>query len=615
MDKQFLYKYKEVQNWLNDNNCSILAFDTETDGLEFGAEIKGISLCNGQSACYVNFHNNPEIHIILDYIYQYLFKLRHLYYCKLLIGQNIPYDLRVLKTYGYSLDDVNLYDTMTAAHLLNENKSCGLKPLSVRVLKYKEEDVRKFKEVIEYGFGSRIFEEYAIGDAIKTWELYEKTKPLLTKQGFDKLFYEIEMPFQRVLVDLAYNGIEIDKEYLEDLEDTLTAEKITLEQKCIESIGMKMIEEKNLFDFVVISSPINLNSPDQLVKVIQERLKLKLPYTTDKGKPSTGAKSLEKLKGKHPFIDLLSQYKKVNKLLNTFVSPMWNFIDKDGRIRTSFNNCVARTGRLSSSKPNLQNLPKLSKDDLYKIRNLFIAKEGYKLICLDYSGQELRVCAEESQDKSMIDVFIKDKDLHLDIVNKWFNLGIPNEALYKKHKDYENYKTKFKDKRDKLKISFPILYGATAQGISIRTGVNEEKVQKGIDTFFKLYPKVREKIKQCRKELFERRYVRTLLGRKRRLNKITPKAIRQAFNFLIQGFCADLLRIAMADLRELCLINSYWDAKLVLTVHDSIVIEVKEEFAEICARHFKAIMETCIYDFYNMSVKLPVDIKIADKLL
>lgn len=606
MNKSFLHNYNEVQGWLSNKDLSTIAFDTETEGLKYGSPIVGLSLCNGQDACYINliyideFENEKLLWLEIQKIF---------YSVSTLIAHNVKFDLKVLRSKGIE-PTCNLYDTMVAAHLLNENKPCNLKSLMERKLQWK--NVKKWKEIAPKGFDSHEFEEYGIKDSIATWKLYEMTKPLIEKNGFHDLFYNIEMPFQRVLVDLECNGIEIDKEYLEDLDDVLNAQRSILEIKCVESLGLRMNEDKNLFGLITTSSPTNFNSPKQLIDIIQNKLKLELPYQTDKGSPSTGKDSLFLLKGRHPFIDNLLEWRKVEKLYNTFVHPMWDYIDPDGRVRPSFNDCVAVTGRLSSSEPNGQNLPKGKKTDTYKIRKMFRAKEGYKIIHADFSGQELRVCAVVSEDQNMIDAFLKDKDLHLTTANEWLQLAIPEECLYKSHPDYKKCIEQFDDERQAGKngVNFPIIYGTTARGIAINNNVSEEKAQAGIDAFFRLYPNVRRAINQCRKDLIRDKCVITRLGRKRRIWDITPKAIRQAFNFLIQGFCVDLLRIVMVALRDEFLKHPEWDIQFVLTVHDSVDVEVKEQFAQEASIKIKDIMENT----YRFPIPLPVDLKILDFL-
>src|SRR3989304_869024 len=272
MTKSFLKTFAEVQKWFDRRDFPAPAFDTETDGLRFGSPIVGISFCDGEKACYINLWDNQEQDLIIKYLDVVL------EFTDLLIGHNISYDLKVLH-YHEVIPECDLYDTMVAAHLLNEAKGyAGLKFLMKKKLGYT--DVKDWKDVKDLGYDSKEFQEYGITDAVATWQLYELTKPLIEKEGFHNLFYSIEMPFQRVIVDLEVNGIGIDQERLEDLDDILAAEKVILEQRCVESLGLKMIEENNLFGYITTSSPINLNSSLQLIDIIQNKIGLKLPYKT-----------------------------------------------------------------------------------------------------------------------------------------------------------------------------------------------------------------------------------------------------------------------------------------------------------------------------------------------
>ena len=509
-----------------------------------------------------------------------------------------------------------IYDTMVASHLLNENKSCGLKNLANRVLKVPEKDILSFVQASKLGLSTKTFLQYAIQDSIWTFQLYILTEPLLTKQGLDKLFYEIEMPFQRVLLDMYKNGILIDTNKLKNFEDTVTTKMQQYQVLAIESVGLKMKEEKDLFGFTVVSSPMNLNSDEQVAKIIEGKFKIKLPRTEPSktypnGQPSTASDALEPHKEKCNFIEYLLKFRKADKLLNTFITPMWGHICKDGRIRTSFNDCVARTGRLSSSEPNLQNIPReLSKDDLVNIRELFVAKDGYTFVTADYESQELRQLANLTGDKNLIDAFHKGKDLHLFTANSCLNLGICDDCIIKTNENYNETKKKYKEERHigKNGINFPIVYGSTAYGIAKNNKVSKETAQAWLDGFFKTYPEVKESIKKCRQELFRSHCVKNYFGRRRRFGEIDDGAIRQGFNFMIQGFCADLLRLTLAALRQLYLENPQWDAKLVLTVHDDCISEVKKEFAKDVLEAKKKVMESVI----NLAVPFLVDIKICE---
>ncbi len=612
MAKSFLSTYDEVREWLV--NCvtkdSNISLDTETDGLHYNCKLKGISLCNGTDAVYINLNNNTDFDLIIAELLNVI--------CgrvKLLVMHNAPFDLRVLKSYCIDYYG-EIFDTQVAAHLLNENAGCSLKKLAARVLKVPKEKILEYKDAIKFGFDSERFLNYAINDSIWTWKLYEIEEPLLEKQGLSNLFWEVEMPFQRVLLDMYNNGIKIDVKKLEDFEDIITAKMNEFQVKAIESLGLKMIEEKDLFGFTTVSCPMNLNSDAQVSEIIETKYKIKLPRTESSktypnGQPSTASDVLEKYKDKCEFIEYLLKFRKADKLLNTFITPMWEHICKDGRIRTSLNDCVARTGRLSSSEPNLQNIPReLSKEDLVNIRELFVAKDGYTFVIADYDSQELRQLANLTGDKNLIGAFNENKDLHLFTANSCLGLNIPDDYIIKTSEFYGETKKKYKEERHigKNGINFPIVYGSTAYGIAKNNKVTEEEAQRWLEGFFKTYPEVKESLKRCRQELFRNHYVKNYFGRRRRFYEIDNGAIRQGFNFLIQGFCADLLRLTLAALRKLYLENPQWDARLVLTVHDDCISECKKEFAQDVLVAKKKVMESVI----NLAVPFLVDIKVCE---
>lgn len=612
MNKSFLATYKEVQRWFRKIPPELIV-DVETDGLRWNCQLKGVSFCDGTRACYINLENNYDKEKILDCI-GFRFKLMWWSNSRV-IGHNLVFDLRVLEQNGIKWDG-RIYDTMVASHLLNENDSCALKEVVKRREYEGYENAITFKEAAVNGYNSEIFLNYAINDAIWTWMLYKESKPLIDKD-FEKLFYEVEMPFQYVLIDLYKNGIKVDTKKLEEIDDSLTAQLKDLEEKMVESLGMKMIVEKSLFGWEEIKSPVNFDSPKQVKEIIENKLNLKLPYKTKGGKsgkkkPSTGKRSLERLKGKHPFIDMMLDYNSLSAILSTFVKPIYGLLDSDGRLRTSFNDC-GTIARLSSSEPNLQNLPKDLKRDINKIRSLFVVEDGHKLVNKDYSGQELRMLGVVSEDRTMINAFKQGVDLHLLTANECFSLDLLGCQLIEKNEDYEIAKEKFKIQRHigKNGINFPIIYGSTAYGISKNNNVSEEEAQRWINSFFSLYPDVKKAINKTKQELFRNGYVDTIFGRRRRITRtLDDRAIRQAFNFKIQGACADLLRMAMIKVRELHQERPDWGAKLVLTVHDDFSTEVKEEYAEECGRAEKEIMENVV----NLSVDFPVDMKVVNNL-
>jgi len=608
VEREYITAYSQFVLWVRAIRSNKMALDTETTDLSYcKLDLRGFSLCDGERACYVNVWENPERNAILELLKDCL--ENHPAFQKL-IFHGAPFDLKVLHKIGCRKITPDIFCTMTAAHLINENLPVGLKYLARKYLN--QTNTKTYEQASRRGFDTPEFIEYATNDAIWTWQLHEIFNKKLYQQKLDKLFYEIEMPFQFVLMDLAINGVLFDLDEIDKLSVKVSRDITYMEYKLRDLAGIKY-QTQNLFfsDEKEIMSGVNMRSSKDLVNIIQHKLGLTIDELTESGNPSVGKASLLKLKGQHKFIDLLKQYKIATKLSQGFLEPFPGYVDIDGRVHAGFHNCVARTGRLSCSKPNLQQSPKEQAEYPVDFRGTIIAPEGKTLLVCDYSGQELRVLTQVSKDKNLINAFNKDKDIHLETANKSFNLGIPDEELYTQHPKYNAHKKKHKVVRDKSKncVVFPIIYGTTAYGASKSLGVTEEVAQGYIDDFLNLYPDVRKAIERCSNFLKAYKYVYTLSGRRRRLYDLTPKAYRQAFNFLIQGYSADMTRCAATNVRNLGLSHPEWELKLVLIVHDELVLEIKDEFVEVAICDVKEAMESAV----EMVIPLVVEIGIGKK--
>ena len=496
---------------------------------------------------------------------------------------------------------------MTAAHLINETMKKGLKYLAEKYLG--ATDILTYDQAAKYGFSSPQFIKYATNDAIWTWKLHEIFNRKLYQQKLDKLFYEIEMPFQFVLMDLAINGVLIDRDDFDRIAQKIIHDISSMEFELRDAAGIPYQKQGNFFtEEMEVLSGVNMNSPDQLVKIVTEKLGLEITERTkgSKPKPSIAKATRMRLKNEHPFIEILDRYKTALSLHQKFMQPFPDYINTDGRVRTNFHNTVARTGRLSASKPPLQQLPKINPDYPIDFRGTIIAPPGKSILACDYDGQELRGLTEVSKDPNLIDCFENGKDIHLETTNKIFDLKIPDEELYKTHKKFKGHRKKYKAKRDEAKncVVFPIVYGTTAFGVSKSLNVSEEVAQGYIDGFLDLYPDVRKAIQRCSNFLRTYKYVYTFTGRRRRLYDLTPKAFRQAFNFLIQGYCADMVRIASTNVRNLGLSHPEWDMKIILIVHDELVLEIKDE----CIEEAQSLVQQAMESAVKMCVPLVVEI-------
>lgn len=441
-----------------------------------------------------------------------------------------------------------IFDTLTVSHLLNENlPENGLKYLTRTQL---HREVTEYKDAIKYGTDSPEFAKYATEDAINTYDLYRLQSPQIEKEGLHHLAYDIEFPFQRALMHLAINGIRADVSAAKTMRYEVQHLFYEIENELLNIFGGKYVTSITPRSRVVSCTPsINFNSSQQVVPLI-EGLGFPIYERSKKEKKKSWNKqSKNRLKGKHYAIDLLIKLGMVEKLLAGFLKPFETFVQRDGRIRPSFHNAVCVTGRLSCSKPNIEQLP--NQNDIANIRNLFIAEPGNILIVADYSGQEVRIMAQESGDKTFKNALINGLDLH----------QVTADAVGVSRKDAKS-------------IVFGTAYGKSSYGFSKDFNCSEKEAQAFIDKFFAQYPGLRWAIEKTREQVYRHGFVKNMSGRKRRfpdfhkLNKWgKERCYRQAFNFKIQSYGADVVKVAAA----LIVLNS--NLMLVNIVHDEIVVE------------------------------------------
>lgn len=604
MERRVCISLNDVITELSDYG-TVVGFDTETTSLNYmQLEIEGISFCDGKKSCYIPFMyrknrqlywRNQQKHDILAYLRGWFQKV------KLLIAHNIAFDLKVLHKYDIPYRHCEYFCTLVAHHLLNESSRHGLKVLSEEYLDVKS---TQYQDAAE-DTGTKQFFLYAIQDAEWTWRLANIFKKKLNDEEMTELFRLVEMPFQNCLVEMEINGMPFDISINENLKLMVSEEKEKTRDEMLGYLGFKETQQ-TLSGSSNIVTDINLSSGDHLRKILFDKLGLDIVEQTPSGKPSVGKLTLERHKN-HEFVKMLRKYKVCDKLLSSFFEPLPDFVDNDERIRPSFKDTGTVTGRLSCSKPNLQQLPKMSKDFPVPTRSCFKCKNGYKMIACDYSGQELRILAHLSKDKEMIESFENSKDLHLMTANASFSLGIPDEELYTTHPKFEEHKERFKDERNKAKIiNFGYAYGKRAFGFSKDFGVDEEEAEVFVKRFEELYPGIAESFKKTMQDVNHSGEVCTMAGRKRRFKKIKkddwegyPKsAYREAFNFTIQGYAADMMRMAMIRTDNLKYKHTHWGLKLIATVHDEAVYEVKEQYAEeakeTIIKEFEKAVELCV---------------------
>ncbi len=559
---------------------SVIAFDTETTSTNARvAKIVGFSFCYDEKEAYYV----PMSHFYLGVGDQVSFEdakeaIKKLFRYKI-VGQNLKYDYNIIMQNFSIFADVPEADTMIEAWLLDPSSSVGLDSLSKR---YFDHETIKFKNVVKKGldFSSVDLSEatlYAAEDAWMTLKLYTFFKTKLEEE-LQKEAKEVEYPFILTLLSMENRGIKIDQEFLQKL--LLKANK-TIE-----------ILTKEIYQLAGIE--FNINSTKQLGEILFEKLKLKKGKKTKTGY-STDEKVLLSLKDDHPIIQKILEYRESYKLRSTYIEPLLKLAkaDKESRIYTSFLQTGTATGRLSSKNPNLQNIPVRSELGR-EIREAFVAKEGYKLISLDYSQIELRLLAHFSRDKALVEAFREDKDIHLETAIRIFG------------------EKSAQQKRNIAKsINFGLLYGMGSRKLANEIGVSQSEAKEYIKSYFESFPTVKTYLENIVEFSKEHGYVKTLLGRKRYFDYDKANAFlrasfeREAVNTVFQGSAADLIKLSMNKMYDI--LKDMPNAML-LQIHDELIFEVKEDQTESFAKLAKSIME----EVYPLNIPLKCSVNIGN---
>ena len=486
------------------------------------------------------------------------------------VGYDIKSDIKLLDELGIELENIE-HDVLVGAFLINALlRVQTLTDLADTFLRY---DGEPFENLPTEDFIHRAPEFVAV-----IRELYEgQVKAFGEFPKMEQLAREIEWPLTPILAEMERAGIKLDTDYLKKFAKELEGSISDLEQKV----------------YGHADHEFNIGSPSQLADVLFG--KLQLPKEgIKKGKTgySTAASELDKLRGLHPIIDLITQYREVVKLKNTYVDTLPKLVDENSRVHTTFNLTIAPTGRLSSADPNLQNIP--VRTELGKrIRTAFVADKGNVLISADYSQFELRLAAALSGEESMIEAFNKDADIHIQTAALVY--GIPEDKITKE----QRYSAKA--------VNFGIMYGLGPHGLSVNSGMDFATSREFIQKYFEIRPKLKEYIEKTRQEAEEQGYVETLLGRRRPTPDVRSSnfavregAYRAAINHPLQGTAADIMKLAMVKIAP----KLPKDAKMLLQIHDSILVEAPQKDAEKVGKILKDTME----DAYELPVKLKADI-------
>jgi len=572
------------------------AFDTELTGLRpLDNELVGLSFAvNKKEAYYIPFghkaekeEKNLERELVLQ-------TLKPIFENKKIekIMQNAKFDQLALWHYEVETNNVT-FDTLLAAHLLRKDEweRINLKALSLR---YLDEPMQTFKDVVgkHKHFGLVSIEdaaEYGAHDSLQTFKLKSVLEKDLNKEKkLKKIFNDLEMPISQVLFEMESLGIALDPEKLREI-----GKEIEKDLNAVESEALKAIAEFRKHETTII----NLSSPKQVEKLLFDELELPVIKKSGKGKRSTDQEVLSALSNQHPIPGMIAKYRELAKLKSTYVEPLIKEINPEtGRIHTSFSQTMVATGRLSSSNPNLQNIP-VGSDHGIKIRSAFVAPRGRIFLSADYSQVELRVLAHMTKDKNLVDAFLHDRDIHIQTASQLFDVPLT--------------KVTHDQRQIGKRINFSIIYGLTPFGLSRDLGIKPSEAKVYIDKYFEQYQGVAKWMEKTIEDVKKDGYTQTWLGRRRYVPSIYEKnrnlyeaARRIAINTPVQGTSAEIMKLAMIEVNKE-LKDKKLNSGMILQIHDELVIELdKDDEAKV-----EKIVKKCMENVVKWEIPFKVTIR------
>lgn len=569
-----------------------VCFDTETDSLEpLHANIVGMSFSwKKREAFYVATSNDFDDAKSIVEEFKPFFESTTIEK----VAHNIKYDIKVINRYDVEVKGP-MFDTMIAHYLINPDSKQSMDFLSELYLNYKPVSIetligKKGKNQKSMAdLAAQDVYDYACEDADVTWQLKELFEPQVQKEHLKDLFYEMEMPLVAVLKSMEQEGIAIDAEGLQRYSVELETDLVRLDESIKSAAGM---------DF-------NIDSPKQLGEVLFDHMEIDLKAKKTKtGQYKTGEDVLQKLKHKHPIIEMILDYRQLRKLKSTYVDPLPTLRDpKDDRIHTNYMQTVAATGRLSSNNPNLQNIPIRSAKGR-EIRRSFISRgDDFQLMAADYSQIELRIIAALSEDPNMIEAFRSGQDIHAATAAKVFHIDI--DAVTR-------------DQRSSAKaVNFGIIYGQSAFGLAQNLGISRTEAKGIIDAYFAQYATIKGYMDTAVASAREKGYVETIMKRRRYLKDINSAnavvrgfAERNAINAPIQGSAADIIKLAMIHVAG-AMEEANLKSKMLLQVHDELVFDVHKDEIEVLKELVKREMESAV----EIAVPMEVEMEVADNWL
>jgi len=591
---QLLKDKKEIQKLIQQlNRHKAFAWDTETTDTNPNiAEVIGMSFSvKTGEAQYVPIPEEESQGRELIQAFRQILSKKD----RTLVGQNIKYDILVLKWRGVEVEGP-LFDTMIAHYLLAPEQRHNLNYLSEAYLKYSPVPIEQLigkkgkNQLSMKDVPLDVLAEYAAEDADLTWQLYQILEKQLQEEGLYELYQKMEAPLIYALAEMEYNGITLDAGFLKQYGEELKSK-------------LQQIEEKI---FQLAGTSFNINSPRQIGEILFEQLKIPYRWSKTKtGQYSTNEEKLSELAHHHPVVQEILNYRSLSKLISTYVEALPRMINpRTGRIHSSFNQALTATGRLSSNNPNLQNIP-IKTPEGARVREAFIPRsEEYLILSADYSQIELRLIASISGEEAMLEAFRQNLDIHRATAARVF--GVPYEEVTR-------------EQRNKAKtVNFSIIYGAGATNLSRQLGISRKEAAELIQSYFEQYPGLKAYMQQTIAQAREKGYVTTLMGRRRYLRDINSRngvmrshAERNAINTPIQGSAADLIKIAMVNIHQLLKKGKY-RSKMILQVHDELLFDLHKEEKETLMPLIEEKMRTALP---NLKVPILVDMGVGKNWL
>ena len=564
----------------NLDECKVYAIDTETDSLDtITANLVGISLSVKEgTGCYIpighkyeDCPDQPSLDLVIEIIGNAIERNK-----EKAVGQNLKFDIPILSRHKIQLDKFHA-DTMLMSYVLNSTATRhGMDKLAsfyldYETIKYGDVAGTASKQISFSEVEINVATNYAAEDADITLRLYNKLNGLLEdKPTQKKLLEEIEYPLVHVLSKVEQNGAKIDKVKLAAHSEEL-AEKIS---------------DLSSQAFKIAGEEFNLDSPKQLLEILYEKLKLPVLKKTPKGQPSTNEETLQRLSEEYELPKIILQYRTLAKLKSTYTDSLIKIENQvTQRIHTSYQQAITSTGRLSSTEPNLQNIP-IKTSEGRRIREAFIPEKGNVLISADYSQIELRIMAHLSKDKNLTNAFNKGLDVHSSTAAEVFGVDIENVTE--------------EQRRSAKAINFGLMYGMSAFGLTRQLDIPRADAQKYLDTYFERYTGVKDYMANTKAQAKEDMFVETIMGRRLYLNEINAAnglrrqaAERAAINAPLQGSAADIIKKAMIDINKF-LVKELPETKMIMQVHDELIFETPKVDAQEILNQMKAMMEDAV---------------------